>query len=88
MDDTLHARLKARAAAEGRSLNDLVNCVLAAAVDHRLSRQELLARADAVGQLVRPPAPANRPSREQVLESTRGLGCAASEALEADRGSL
>lgn len=86
VDDELHARLKARAAAEGRSLNDLVCEVLAASVSHRLTRQDVRARAKAAGLLVQPPRPQRPISRKQALESTRGLGSTASSALETDRG--
>ena len=85
VDDALHARLKARAAAEGRSLNDLVSEVLAAAVGHQLTRQEVRARAQAAGLLVRSPRPQRPVSREQALGSTRGLGSTVSAALDADR---
>lgn len=84
IDDDLHARLKARAAAEGRSLNALMTEVLAAAVSTgptatvraRLARQ---------GRLVVPPRSGPPPNREAALQSTRGAGHAASDALAAER---
>lgn len=86
IDDELHARLKARAAAEGRSLNDLVSEALAAAVGHRLSREGVRARAQSAGLLARVPGSRRPVDREAVIESTRGLGSAVSAALDADRG--
>ena len=85
VDDGLHARLKARAAAEGRSLNDLVSEVLAAAVGRPLTRKLVRARAKAAGLLAEPPIPERTVAREEALEVTRGLGAAASAALDADR---
>jgi len=86
VDDELHARLKAWAAAEGRSLNDLVSEVLAEAVGHRATRHEVRVRAKMAGLLVRPPRPPGPIDREQALRSMRGLGSAPSAALDADRG--
>ena len=85
VDDELHARLKARAVAEGRSLNDLVTEVLAAAVGHRLTRLVVETRAQAAGLLVRPPRPQTQVSREQAPQATRGTGSAVSDALETER---
>jgi len=85
LDDVLHARLKARAAAEGRSLNDLVTEVLAAAVGQPLTRQAVRARARATGLLVTTGMPERTVTREQAMDSTRGAGSAASDALDADR---
>lgn len=85
VDDGLHAQLKARAAAEGRSLNDLVSEVLAAAVGQPLTRQLIRTRARTAGLLSQPPMPDREVSRQQAQEVTRGLGTAASAALEADR---
>jgi plasmid stability protein len=84
IDDDLHDRLKARAAAEGRSMNAFVTDVLARAVvgDADGSVRAHLARA---GLLVVPPQPVNPPTLEAVLLSTSGAGRAASEALERDR---
>lgn len=85
IDDELHSRLKARAAAEGRSVNDLVTAVLAAAVDQPMSRRTVRARASAAGLLVTPRQPGRIPTREEALAATRGLGQAASTTLAGER---
>ena len=86
IDDDLHARLKARAAAEGRSLNALVAEALElAAASGR--RADIRARARSAGLLVVPALPAGTGHRERVLRATRGAGTAASDALSADRSS-
>jgi len=85
VDDELHARLKARAAAEGRSLNDLVTATLAAAVEQGTTRKTVRTRARFAGQLVVPDRPARVPSRKAALAATSGLGHAASDALAAER---
>lgn len=85
MDDELHARLKERAAAEGRSVNALVVAVLEAAVAHESEPVGVRERARRSGQLVSPPPPARVPSREAVRRATRGAGTAASRALAAER---
>jgi plasmid stability protein len=86
LDDGLHARLKAQAAAQGRSLNDLVTEVLAAAVGQPMTRQLVRARAQAADLLVWPPTPERVVTRDEALGATRGLGAAASGALDAERG--
>jgi len=85
VDDDLHARLKARAAAEGRSLNDLMSATLATAVELGTTRKTVRARARLAGLLVVPEKPARPPSRKTALVATSGLGQAASEALAAER---
>src|SRR5690242_4509077 len=57
VDDDLHARLRERAAHEGRSVNTLVNEILAAAVAGGDRRTALRMRARATGRLVLPPRP-------------------------------
>lgn len=87
IDDRLHARLKERARIEGRSMNALVVEALEEAAPELSPREQLRARLRAAGRLVEPPRP-TRPvlSREEAIALTRGLGTAASEALERDRG--
>lgn len=86
VDERLHERLKARAAAEGRSLNALVNDLLEAALTNDDPRARVRARIDALGLRVDVPAPVGPiPSLDEVIAATRGAGTAASEALEADR---
>lgn len=83
VDDELYARLKARATAEGHSLNDLVSAVLAAAVEQPVTRQAVGARASA--QPVIPDRTQRIPTHEEALATTRGLGRVASAALAAER---
>jgi antitoxin FitA len=85
LDDDLHARLKARAAAEGRSVNELVIQALAAALDGGTSRRAVRERARATGRLVVPEPSGPTPPRDEVIAGTRGLGAAVSEALAAER---
>ncbi|MGQ0775560.1 MAG: FitA-like ribbon-helix-helix domain-containing protein [Pseudonocardiales bacterium] len=84
IDDDLHQRLKERATREGRSLNDLVADVLAAAVLDR--RESFSRRLERSGLRVLPPAPMQRsPSLDDVLDANRGSGTAVSDALQAER---
>lgn len=85
IDDRLHRRLKARAAAEGRSMNALVTEVLTNAVSPQDERAALDARLDALG-LRRVFPPKRRPrSLDAVIRGLRGTGTAASDALAAER---
>lgn len=85
VDDELHARLKARAAAEKRSLNALVNEALRTALEPAGERARLRERLRRAGKLVEPPMPDRYVSRDEAIESGRGAGTAVSEALEEDR---
>ena len=85
MDDDLHAKLRRRAAEEGRSVNALVNEILAAEVAGGDRRAALRVRARASGRLVVPPRPARAPSRQAVERATKGVGEAVSDALMAER---
>jgi plasmid stability protein len=86
VDERLHERLKARAAAEGRSLNALVTELLEAGLASDDPRARVRARIEALGLRVDVPAPTGPiPSRDAVIRSTRGAGSSVSEALEADR---
>jgi len=84
IDDELLGRLKARAAAEGRSVNALVVELLSAAVesDPRAAVRRMLAGRS---RLVVPPVGPRPPSRPAALRATRGAGTAAGEALDAQR---
>lgn len=85
VDDTLHARLKARAAAEGRSLNALVTELLGNGVAAKDERSAIRARLEALG-LVTSRRPSRRPpSRDAAIALTRGAGRIASAALAAER---
>ncbi|MQA25460.1 MAG: toxin-antitoxin system HicB family antitoxin [Micromonosporaceae bacterium] len=85
IEDDLHARLRAEAAAQGRSLNSLVAETLAAAVGVHDQRRRMRERARATGVLVVPSASASPPSREQMLRANRGSGSALSDALADER---
>ncbi len=84
MDEALLAKLKRRAAAEGRSVNALVNDILASQVAGRSPRAELRLRGGE--HIVRPPRPARLPSRESLRRASRGSGTAVTEALMEERG--
>lgn len=85
IDDDLHARLKAKAAAEGRSLNDLLTEALKAAADGSDERAEVWARLAARGSRVVPPRAAQVPTAAAVEQLTEGAGNAASTALANER---
>jgi plasmid stability protein len=87
IDDALHAQLKSKAAAEGRSLNDLVAEALEVAVGGNDERAQVWARLAAQGRRVVPPRPKRVPTAAAVERLTQGTGTAAGEALAADRGS-
>ncbi len=86
IDDRLHARLKARAKAEGRSLNALVVELLENGLAANNERERVRARMRGLGLLVTLPRPTRPPlSLDEAIELTRGWGTAVSEALAADR---
>ena len=86
IDDSLHARLKARARDEGRSLNTLVARILEEAVPEESPRERLRRRLRAEGRLVEVEVPPNAPSHDEVVEMLRGdAGRAVLEAFEEDR---
>lgn len=90
IDDSLHIRLKERAAAEGRSLNDLV----IEALERELARgstggrDAALARLRHLGKLATPRVPAEpRPAtHDEIVEGLRGAADAVLEGLEWSRG--
>ncbi len=85
LEDGMHARLKAKAAAEGRSLNKLVTEALEAALEANDGRAMLWARLAADGRRVVPPRPVRVPTAVTVDRITRGAGTSAGEALAAER---
>lgn len=85
VDDELHAALKALAAAEGRTLNDLMESTLAAVVERVTTREALRGRARSGGHLVVPPTARRALSRSSAIAATAGLGSSASDALAAGR---
>lgn len=87
IDDALHARLKARARDESRSVNALVTGILDEAVRDESPRERFRRRLKAEGRLVEIEV-SNEPtlSLDQVREMLRGdAGKAILEALEEDR---
>jgi plasmid stability protein len=85
VDDSLHRRLKARAAAEGRSVNALVAQLLERGLASSDERARVRARLEALG-LARSARPSRRPpSRERAIAVTRGAGRSGSAALAAER---
>ncbi|MCA1571602.1 MAG: type II toxin-antitoxin system HicB family antitoxin [Chloroflexi bacterium] len=85
VDEELHGRLKARAAAEGMSLNALVTGLLHAGLADGDHRARVRARMQAAGLSVVHRPSRRPPSQNSAIRSTRGAGSAASEALEAER---
>ncbi len=83
LDDELLAKLKKRAAAEGRSVNALVNDLLASQVAGRSPRAELRLRARE--SIIRPPRPTRRPSRDSLRRASRGAETAVTRALMEER---
>ncbi|MGJ7906854.1 FitA-like ribbon-helix-helix domain-containing protein [Actinopolyspora sp. H202] len=86
IDDELHGRLKAKAANENRSMNELVTEALSQVVDGPARHRTVRRRARASGLLAEVQPPDNVLSLDELEAATRGLGRSASEALEADRG--
>lgn len=85
IDDRLHRRLKARAAAEGRSMNALVTQLLAAGVSEQSEGAILDARLEALGLRRIFPPKRRPPSQAALARMLRGTGQRASAALEAER---
>jgi plasmid stability protein len=87
IDEDLHARLKRRAASDGRSMNALVTDALERAVEPEDARTEIRRRAAARGiKLHHHDAPPPDPARRAALiERLRGSGTALSDALAEDR---
>src|SRR5256885_900795 len=83
LDEQLLAALKKRAAAEGRSVNALVNDILASQLTDRSPKADLRLRGRE--QIVTPPRPTRIPSRESLRRASRGWGAAVSQALTDER---
>lgn len=86
--DELHQRIAARAAREGRSINQLANDILDAAADaDRGGRSDRLRAQAAAGGVFRPVPAAEmaRNDRHQAIESMKGIGPIVDEELAADR---
>lgn len=86
VDEELHGRLKARAKAEGRSLNALVTELLRAGIAKNAIEARARARLQASGLRVVPVVEGSAPSRDAAIRATRGAGRAASKALGDERG--
>lgn len=84
IDADLHARLKRRAANEGRSLNALVTDFLRVATAGEDARSSLRRRLEHEGRLVVPPRPPQVPTDDQLDRA--GAGVQVSDLLEAERG--
>ena len=87
IDDQLHERLRARAAAEGRSVNSLVKELLDIALSGGDERARVAARIQAAGLQIVPRPERPPPSRDVAIAATRGAGQVATAALTADRTS-
>jgi plasmid stability protein len=85
LDDDLHASLKARAAAQRRSLNELVVETLAAAVAAPATKAGVRERARAAGMLVVPEPPSGAVAPADLRAGVAGTGKAVSSALHDDR---
>lgn len=88
IDEHLHARLKRRAASEGRTLNALVTEALEGVAPAQETPQERLmrrAREEGIEFVSTGAGPPDPEERERVIESTRGLGPFIDEFLEEDR---
>ncbi|MBJ7472887.1 MAG: toxin-antitoxin system HicB family antitoxin [Solirubrobacteraceae bacterium] len=86
--DELHARLAARAAREGRSVNQLATQILDAAVDADRGDRSARLRARAAAQGVLVPttgAPVSAAVRRRALEGMSGLGPVVDELIDDDR---
>lgn len=86
LDDELHARVKAKAEAEGRSVNELVTELLRAAVEAEESPTELKQRLIAEGKLMSFEPEGVAPGRDELEQKSQGWGTAVSEALDWTRG--
>jgi antitoxin FitA len=86
IDDELHARLKALAEAQGRSMNDLVTEALRAVVAKTETRAEWKRRLIAEGKVVHVEPPPRVPTLDEIEDLSRGWGTAVSEALDWTRG--
>ncbi|UOZ07642.1 toxin-antitoxin system HicB family antitoxin [Amycolatopsis sp. WQ 127309] len=74
IDDELHARLKARAEAEGRSMNDLVTEALRVVVAQGESPLERRDRLIAEGKLLAFEPEGEAPGHDKLEELSRGWG--------------
>jgi plasmid stability protein len=86
IDDELHARLKARAEAEGRSMNDLVTEALREVVAHTESHADWKQRLILDGRIAHVEPPEGVPTLDEIEELSRGWGTAVGEALDWTRG--
>lgn len=85
VEDELHARLRAAAAARGVSVNAFVVEALTAAISGTTTRETIRRRAESSGRRVVPPTPDTDPTWDDVLDAGAEAGTAVSEALAAER---
>ncbi len=86
--DDLHQRIAARAAREGRSVNQFASDILDAAADaDRGGRRARLRAQAAAGGVLRPVLAGEMAGkdRQQAIESMRGIGPIVDDELAADR---
>lgn len=87
IEESLHRKLKAKAGAEGRSVNDLVTELIRREVGAITERDAFRTTLMAAGLLVVSPKPQGRgPSLSDVLDANRGSGPVVSEYLDWARG--
>jgi predicted transcriptional regulator len=86
LDSDLHERLRAKARAEHRSVNDFVTGLIEAAVAQPETRQEWKNRMLAEGKLIVFEPEGEAPGHEELERLSQGWGTAVSEALEWARG--
>ncbi|WP_033293817.1 FitA-like ribbon-helix-helix domain-containing protein [Amycolatopsis jejuensis] len=86
VDDELHARLKARAEAEGRSMNDLVTEALRGVVQQVESRAEWKRRLIDEGKIAYVEPPAQVASLDEIENFSSGWGATIGDYLDWSRG--
>jgi plasmid stability protein len=86
IDEQLHRRLKARARAQGRSVNSLVTDLLKDGLAADNERDRVFGQLDAEGLRYIPAQPERAPSLDQVLATVRPYGASVIAALEELRG--
>jgi plasmid stability protein len=85
VSEDLHLSLKRRAAAENRSVNELIVEILGEAMSASDQRRLIRERLRTLGLLAHIGRPRHVISHDAALALTRGIGPAVSEALSAER---
>ena len=89
--ESVHTRIAARAAREGRSINAVATEIIDAAADADRGDRGARLRAQAAATGVLLPVPGRRVSkaeRKRILERTKGLGRIADRLIDEQRGRL